>query len=302
MNPCAPVWTDETLRELAVHGTEQFPFTCYHSQLGEGTGPCASVPWHWHREVELVLTQRGVAHCLVAGERLTLAAGEGVFIHSGAIHSFESPGVADIISILFMPEFIAPEGSAVFERCVAPFTATNRSHARLAAAVPWQADTLSDIMALSATVLAGGPTAELDVHTIVCRMWSRLFTHMEEIVPIARAAQSTLMYARLRRMIAYIERCFAERVTLADIAADASISKSEALRCFKRGVQTTPIDYLNRYRLGYARARLLATSAPITEIAVEAGFASTAYFDRVFRRSFGVPPAAYRRQRERLSG
>ena len=110
------------------------------------------------------------------------------------------------------------------------------------------------------------------------------------------------MNARLRRMVAFIERHFASRLTLADIAADASISKSEALRCFKSGVQTTPIGYLNRYRLNYARARLLSTAAPITRIAVDAGFSSTAYFDRVFRRCFGLSPAAYRRQRERQSG
>jgi AraC-like DNA-binding protein/mannose-6-phosphate isomerase-like protein (cupin superfamily) len=302
MESCAPVWTDETLRELAVHGTEQFPFTCYHSQLGAGTGPCASVPWHWHREVELVLAQRGEAHCLLAGGQLTLAAGEGVFIHAGVIHSFESPAVADIISILFTPEFVAPAGSAVHARCVAPFTATGRSHAHLTDAVAWQAETLADIRALSGTVLAGGPTVELDVHTLVCRMWSRLFRHMEEVVPIARAEQSALMHARLRRMITFIERHFADRLSLSDIAADASISKSEALRCFRRGVQTTPIEYLNRYRLGVARARLLATAAPVTQIAVEAGFSSTAYFDRVFRRSFGIAPAAYRRQREQRGG
>ena len=300
MKPCAPVWTDETLRELAVHGTEQFPFTCYHSQLG--TGPCASVPWHWHREVELVLVRHGTAHCLLAGEQLVLAAGQGVFLHSGVLHSFASPMVADIISILFLPEFIAQEGSTVYARCIAPFTATNRSHARLAPGVPWQAETIADILSLSATVHMGGPTAELDVHTIACRMWSRLFTHMEQIVPIARADQSAVLYARLRRMVAFIERHFASRLTLADIAADASISKSEALRCFKSGVQTTPIGYLNRYRLNYARARLLSTAAPITRIAVDAGFSSTAYFDRVFRRCFGLSPAAYRRQRERQSG
>ncbi len=299
-NACGPVWTDETLRELAVHGSERFPFSCYHSQLG--IGPYACVPLHWHREVELVYVRQGTALCLLTGDRLTLAAGEGVFIHSGVIHSFESPAVAEIISILFMPEFIAQENSTAFERCIAPFTETNRSHAHLKPGVPWQAETLRDILALSDTAVAGGPTLELDIHTIACRMWSRLFTHMAEIVPLARAEQSALMYARLRRMVACIERGFAERLTLADIAAGASISKSEALRCFRSGMQTTPIEYLNRCRLNFARMRLLSTAAPISDIAVEAGFTSTAYFDRVFRRNSGMSPAAYRRQRRHANG
>ena len=297
---CGPIWTDETLRELAVHGSDRFPFSCYRSQLG--TGPCASVPLHWHREVELVYVYRGAALCQLTGETLPLATGEGVFIHSGVIHGFESPGGADIISILFRPEFIAQENSAVYERCVAPFTATNRSHARLTPGLPWQADTLHDIVALSDAALAGGPAVELEIHTVVCRMWSRLFLHMAEIIPLARAEQSALMYARLRRMVACIERGFAERLSLADIAAGASISKSEALRCFRSGMQTTPIEYLNRFRLNHARMCLLSTAAPVSEIAAEAGFASTAYFDRVFRRFIGISPAAYRRQRGRAGG
>ena len=294
MKPCSPVWTDETLRELAVHGTEQFPFTCYHSQLG--TGPCASVPWHWHREIELVLVEGGVAHCLLGNERLTLTPGQGVFIHSGVIHSFESPTIGNIISILFLPAFIAPEGSAIHTKFVAPFSQTNCSYSLLRGDVRWQAETLAELRTLSDTVLAAEPTAELQVHATVCRMWARLYLHQSELISLGGATQSALLYARLRRMIAFIEEHYAARLTLERIAADASISKSEALRCFRHGVQTTPMAYLNRYRLDVARSRLLSTAASVTEIAVESGFASTAYFDRLFRRSYGFSPATYRKQ------
>ena len=296
MKPCGPVCTDETLRELAVHGTEQFPFTCYHSRLG--SGPCACVPWHWHREIELVLVNTGVAHCLLGNEHLVLARGEGVFIHSGIIHSFESPQNANIISILFTPEFIAPEHSTVYSKFIAPFSAGNRSHALLRAGVPWQGETIADMETLAAIVRNGSPTAELAIHEVVCRMWSRLFAHLDEIQTLEPEERSALMNARLRRMIAFIEANFTNKVSLSEIAADASISKSEALRCFKRGVHTTPIDYVNRYRLNYARTRLLSTTQPITEIAVEAGFSSTAYFDRLFRRCFGLNPALYRKSQE----
>lgn len=299
MKHCEPVWTDETLRELAVHGTEPFPFTCYHSQLG--CGPCASVPWHWHREVELVLARHSVSHCMLGGERIALQPGEAVFIHSGVLHSFEAPAQADIISILFMPEFVAPEGSAVYTHCVAPFTASGRSHAVLRPGTPWQAEVIASIGALSAFMVAGEPTAALDIHTEVCRMWGVLLRHLADIAPLAHGGQAGLMQARLRRMIGYIEANYAAKISLADIAADASISKSEALRCFRCGVQTTPIEYLNRQRLRFARMRLLATAAPVTEVAAEAGFASTAYFDRVFRRCFGLSPAQYRRAQASLS-
>ncbi len=292
MQPCGPIYTDETLRELAVHGTEQFPFTCYHSRL---TDDPSAIPWHWHREVELVLVEAGVAHCMLGSDLVSLAAGEAVFIQSGVIHSFCAPSSADIASILFMPEFIAPQESALHKKFVAPFLSAGCSHVILRPSVPWQIATVDDLRALSATAQQLSPTTELRIHAIVCSLWARVFEHRAELTPLARAACSTLMHARLQKMIAFIERNFAAKLTLADIASSASISKSEALRCFRSGVQTTPIAYLNQYRLRHARSRLLSTAAPVTDIAVEAGFTSTAYFDRVFHRFFGLTPAAYRK-------
>ena len=293
MQPCGPVYTDDTLRELAVHGTEQFPFTCYFSHMADDP---TAVPWHWHREVELVLVTQGTAQCMLGNEQLAVQAGEAVFIHSGIIHSFNAPLGADLVSILFMPEFIAPEDSALHRRYVAPFLSAGCSHTLLRNTVPWQADAIADLRRLAAMAQDATHAAELKTHAIVCGLWALLLEHLQELCPLDRADCSALMQARLQRMIAFIKRHYAARLTLADIAADASISKSEALRCFRQGVQTTPIAYLNQYRLCSARSRLLATAAPVTDIAVECGFASTAYFDRVFRRSFGQSPAAYRKQ------
>ena len=294
MKPCGPVYTDETLRELAVHGTEQFPFSCYFSHLRNDP---TAIPWHWHREVELVLVTRGTALCMLGNEQLSVQPGQAVFIHSGVIHSFLAPLGADIISILFMPELIAPEGSTMHQRYVAPFLAAGCSHALLTEAQAWQADVIGQLHQLAAITREEPHAAELKTHAAVCGLWAQLLEHLQELRPLDRADCSALMQARLQRMIAYIEQHYAARLTLADIASGASISKSEALRCFKNGVQTTPIAYLNRHRLCNARSRLLATAAPVTDIAVECGFASTAYFDRVFRRSFGQTPAAFRKQR-----
>ncbi|MGL6198127.1 MAG: helix-turn-helix transcriptional regulator [Lachnospiraceae bacterium] len=95
-------------------------------------------------------------------------------------------------------------------------------------------------------------------------------------------------------MTQYIEQHYPEKITLQDIANSADISKSEALRCFKNGVQAAPFVYLNRYRLHIAKSLLTGTTRPITDIAESVGFDSVSYFDRMFKRTFGMTPRAMR--------
>ena len=295
MPGCDPNRIDETLHELTVHCTPQYPFQHYlcHYDGGRGSG----FPWHWHREVEMVLVQRGVIHCLLGGERLVLRGGEGVFIQSGTLHGYEAPDRADMLSILFMPEFVALQGSVIHDRFVAPFLEEGLSHTALRPSVDWQAEALRCLRSLHALFTARQPASELLVHADVCALWAQLFAHRQQLVAQGRAESATLLQARLRRMVAYIETRFAQRMTLRDIAQDANVSPSEALRCFRCGLNATPVAYLNQYRLNYARSRLLSTTLTVTDIATESGFSSAAYLDRQFRRAYGVSPTAYRKQR-----
>jgi AraC-like DNA-binding protein len=57
---------------------------------------------------------------------------------------------------------------------------------------------------------------------------------------------------------------------------------------------TTPIKYLQRYRLNQACHLLLDSDKTITEIALKVGFTDAGYFSRLFHREMGVSPDKYR--------
>lgn len=44
--------TDETLRETASHGSEEYPFCYYYEDIRDFDFHC--IDWHWHPEVEFV--------------------------------------------------------------------------------------------------------------------------------------------------------------------------------------------------------------------------------------------------------
>jgi AraC family transcriptional regulator of adaptative response / DNA-3-methyladenine glycosylase II len=63
---------------------------------------------------------------------------------------------------------------------------------------------------------------------------------------------------------------------------------------FRLHYHSTPAELLLRARLAIAQGQLLTTPAPLTQIALGAGFESLSVFHENFRRLNGLTPAAYR--------
>jgi len=79
--------------------------------------------------------------------------------------------------------------------------------------------------------------------------------------------------------------------------ADACNTSVRTIQNVFAAMGTTPSGYILERRLRRAAERLTASpGASITEIAFELGFNDSAYFARVFRQQFGVPPREWRRQ------
>jgi len=106
-------------------------------------------------------------------------------------------------------------------------------------------------------------------------------------------ASSTASAPRLARAAEFIRTHLSQAPTLDEIGAAAGLSATHLVRSFKRQFGMTPHAYLVNCRVQYGRAQL-RKGRPIAEVAVEAGFADQAHFQRAFRRSMAVTPGQYR--------
>jgi AraC family cel operon transcriptional repressor len=70
---------------------------------------------------------------------------------------------------------------------------------------------------------------------------------------------------------------------------------SHLCKCFRRYYDETPTDFINRLRLRQAVRRLKHPEAKVAAIAAELGFDSLSHFHRLFKRQYGITPAACRR-------
>ena len=288
------ITTDDTLRSTLEYGTPEFPFACYLDKLACQKN--SSIAWHWHREFEISYAIDGIVHCFVDDECINLQPGEALFINSELIHHFEGDG-GIMYNIIFMPEFIADMDSAVFQKSIAPYLNSNCKYLYFHRTDARYSRLLNEIKEIG--TLSGaknyGRNRELELLYGVTGLWLQIAEFTENsLVPQKRNADM-LRQARLRKMIQYIQSNYSERITLSEIAEQANISTSEALRCFKIGLKTTPINYLIDYRLGIAFSRLTATRDPVYQIASSVGFENTSYFCQKFKERYGSSPMGVRK-------
>ena len=98
------------------------------------------------------------------------------------------------------------------------------------------------------------------------------------------------------RAVDEIERCFAEPLTVAALAAQYNVEVCWFSRLFRRQMGSSPQQYLMTVRLAKARELLSTTECPIGEVARLVGYDNPLYFSRLFSRVCGCSPREYRKK------
>ena len=100
---------------------------------------------------------------------------------------------------------------------------------------------------------------------------------------------------RVNRVVDYIENHLDETLTLEGLAGVANFSKFHFHRIFSSVVGETLNSFIQRVRTERAATLLLADlSTPVTDIALDCGFSSSATFARMFKEWFGMSATEWR--------
>ena len=108
-------------------------------------------------------------------------------------------------------------------------------------------------------------------------------------IPKKKLAASMLL------AIDYVKRNYRRNISISELAEVAKMSESNFFRIFKRSMGTSPVAYINDYRLLISSVLLETTDKKIGSISEEVGFNEQYYFSKLFSKRFGVSPAVYRK-------
>ena len=98
----------------------------------------------------------------------------------------------------------------------------------------------------------------------------------------------------IRRVIAYLQEHYSEKVTLEDVAEEVAFNQTYLSAIIKEETNQSFKRLLNRIRVERACELLSETNDSISSIAYGVGFTDQSYFTRVFKRFEGVSPYRYR--------
>lgn len=281
--------TDQKLRSQLAYGTPRFPFAYFYDDLNNYENECIAA--HWHREIEFTLVLEGTVVCGIGNERIKLEAGDGIFINAGTIHQFEKEDHGVMDTFVFAPEMIAEKSTAVYAKYITPMLMSDRRYMPFFGHDSKNTPIIEQLRDIHTKAVG----RELEIRNSLGSLWNLLIR--ENIWESEEGASgSKAMQMRLEKMITYIHANYSRHIGLQEICDAASISKSEALRCFKLGLESTPVRYLNDYRLSKAKERLLSTPDPVTMVAEMAGFESNSYFSQAFKGRYGCSPNELRKR------
>ncbi len=99
----------------------------------------------------------------------------------------------------------------------------------------------------------------------------------------------------VENMKSYIRENAAYDFTMEEMAAMFNYSTKYLGRIFKVRTGETIGQYCNRLKIDRAKELLTETNLSIETVAVQVGFNSNTYFDRVFHKISGLSPQAYRK-------
>ena len=292
--PYIKIITDEDLMETVQHGSNLYPFQFYYEDLSVFDFNC--IEWHWHTELEFIYIESGTVTLWIGEDQFNLTEGNGIFINTKVLHRLYSPSKALIPNFVFMPSFIAPRDSLIYQKYVLPIISYPLPFLIFHKEVCWQAKVLSimrQIISAQDSVLS----KELLTSSLLQNLWLEIFENTDLSYQEEHKEHSTASQARLQLMMQFIHLNYSRSISLDDIAEQAMVSKSTALNLFRKYLHITPVNYLINYRLKQAGQLLSKTEKKVSLISSETGFHNVDYFCRLFKKHYKLTPTEYRKQK-----
>lgn len=136
------------------------------------------------------------------------------------------------------------------------------------------------------------PVSRQDAQSILKRLKASLDLK-SEIVIDSDLPENQLSNSRFRKIVAYINEHYAEKITLNDLCATYNINPDYCNRLFLNHFGCSYSSYLKNIRMEKA-CYLLRQNESIPDVAVQTGYNDYYYFIKAFKKHFGVTPYQYK--------
>ena len=291
--------TDKNMQQLISHPDNLPSVVSVKQQLDNYNS--GTVNFHWHPEFQFGLILKGkvdysIFENLTSSECRELTKNDGFFINSRILHGCRGKvSGTEFFSFGMPPTYFASHAfGKTYEKIILP--ATNSG----IPGVFFFHDRKEDRPVLELFHEMYGldrnrPDYDINCIQLICRIWGLLYPRFHKQGLLISSTGISFTHAkRIRKMLDYIHQHYAAPLTVENITAAAGISNRECYRCFRSIIGKSPIEYLTKFRLATAVYKMTQTDDTINNISKSCGFENISYFNKCFKKYYGVSPKQFR--------
>lgn len=253
---------------------------------------------HWHTDFEFFYCSKGHMYFNVNGDEIKINEGEMMFVNSRQMHyTFQKDTIdCEFYMLIAHPGLFDWRVSEKYIKEVTssktpPYLVMSIDNIREKQII----DSVVNIVRANKKDESGEKAFghELEIKALMYKLLMHLSLRVQNMDnPLSSASKKKL--ETMRRMTGFVQKNYAEKITLDDIAEAGIVCRSQACELFKRYMNKTPIEYLNDYRITKSTDLIAHTDMSITEISLACGFESSSYFTELFHRRMNMTPRDYR--------
>lgn len=285
----------ETLHETKSHYDTDFSYNTYLCTIPQDF---SEVPLHWHNETELIYIKKGKGIVSVDMKYYDVESGDLVVVCPGRIHSIcnRNDSRLEYENIIFNEKILMP---ADCDRHTSEFFRHLNNYNNLFPVILKKTDLryreiIANIDEADRVCETFPAWYELKIRSCLYNFFFTLQNHADDIQNHAENRLSDEKMEKLKIILNYVSENYNHAITIQNIADECHFSESHFMKFFKQCTGTSFISYLNDYRLIKASGLITSTDMKIIQIACECGFDNLSYFNRCFKKKYGVSPSCFR--------
>lgn len=281
----------ENYKEIKSHYDPLFPYNTYLCSIPLDF---YDVPLHWHNEMEIIYVKKGKGRVTIDFQLYNIEAGDIVILLSGQLHAISQLGsyTMEYENIIFSTDMLLSKyGDSLNSDFFVPFLAGNIYYESIVTSSHPMYPELSSCLNRADKVCSTFEKGyKLAIKGFLFEFFYVIFHNSEDTV----VEKYSKHLNKIKEVLKYIETHYHDPITIEEIAGVCGYSPSHFMRFFKNALGTSFIDYLNDYRLLMASRMLMSSDENILNIATDCGYDNLSYFNRIFKRRYGMPPSHYR--------
>ena len=236
----------------------------------------------------------------IDGKPILATQNQVLMINSGQLHTGYSidGSYCRTYAIVFEQKFIESCQNDACQQLLLPFTQGSCwLPSLIGTSTIWEREVNQQICRIIELYFIKFPGYQLGIKSAIYNVFfeiirNKAFERRTDIL----GAKERKNIGRIETVLTYIHKHYNEKIFVEDLARMVDMCVHNFYRVFKSMTGSTPVEYINQYRINQAAYILMNENISITDVAFKTGFDNISYFIKIFKRYKQLTPLKFQKQ------